>query len=368
MRNGSGPRSSACFSIPPRERAHTAKSGPGDGEPAVEVRLHPDAPTGIAPGARAVEDRRAHPDGVIGGHHPAVLERTDRIELEALEARRQAASPFRGGTAKQQRHSVSCRLTHESRIGAPIGASSEEPRVAPPRHSYRRSGLPGRRFAALLVGILLLFLQPSALLAHTPTSHWTCYEGGGGSPGLCFFHLNNAFAYYHYQSEVPTGPRDAIHRGTHTIMDDHALQLTETASATNHVHWDTFCQVACMVEKSRNTAAQHITGFDVHFDPGAGPASGWNQNTSLGHGAFTTLDLWSVAGHEWGHAVGMGHSSSAFGHDCTSKTTVNNAWATMTQGQCLIGGHTEQRTINNDDFTGRCQIYDHSHGYACSGD
>lgn len=211
----------------------------------------------------------------------------------------------------------------------------------------------------LVTGVPALPAAPAA--AHTPTSHWTCWLGGGGSGGLCFYHWPFAERRWHFMSNVPSNARDAIHKGSHTVTDGHALQAIQDSNAPNHVHWDSVCVVACVTGwVSENGSAQHILGFQIHFDSGWN----WNRNTSLSHGQFTGLDLWMVAAHEWGHAVGMGHSTTGFGHDCTSSSTWGT-FATLAQGDCLIGGHTEQRTLDSHDRTGRCEIYSHAHGYAC---
>jgi hypothetical protein len=217
--------------------------------------------------------------------------------------------------------------------------------------------------ARVLIAVSCLAVMlgsPSDAAAHEPTSHWTCFQGGGGFDGRCWFHWPNATRTWHFLGEVPSGPRGPIHNGSHTITDGHALEAVEDGAAPNHVHWDTRCGVACVVGYETGTG-QHILGFQIHFDS----SRSWNTNTSLGHGDFTRLDLWMVAAHEWGHTVGLGHSTRAFGHDCTGRNNVNTDWATMTQGDCLIGGHTEQRSLQEADRTGRCQVYSHAHEYAC---
>lgn len=220
------------------------------------------------------------------------------------------------------------------------------------------------RAAAVVLGSVLSVSLATPALAHTPTDHWTCFLGGYDNPGRCFYHLANASTAYHYASNVPSSARTAIHAGNHTIIDDHPLSAVEDPDSFNHILWSSNCDVACLDRWTTVSSGEHITGFDLNFDPSVS----WNTNTSLGHGAFSTLDLWSVAAHEWGHAVGMGHSETGLGHDCQEPSVVNTNLATMTQGACITGGHTERRTLHEDDFLGRCQIYSHAHGYACSGD
>lgn len=198
--------------------------------------------------------------------------------------------------------------------------------------------------------------------AHEPTHHWTCHLGGGGNDGKCYYHWPNAERGWHYLSEVPSHARTAIHEGAHSITDGHALTARHDSSAPSHIHWDSFCTGACVTNFSEDDGAEHILSFAIHFDSGWS----WNTDTSLGHGGFSTPDLWNVAAHEWGHAVGLGHSDVGAGHECDSSNDVDSGWATLTEwSSCVADGHTEQRNLHDADYTGRCQVYSHAHGWSC---
>lgn len=204
-------------------------------------------------------------------------------------------------------------------------------------------------------------LPIAPVAAHEPDDTWSCHGGEPTSPGDCYRHWPDANRDWHFTDGPPDAVKAAILRGRDEIVSGHTLTAPRNPS-DNKVHWDTSCQVAC-VTRFEYEPVDHIVGFQIHFQSGLG----WNTLANSSHGSFVNLDLWAVAVHEWGHAAGLGHSSTGAGHDCTGSSNVNTNFATMTQGRagCLNNGHTEQRSLHQHDLFGRCQVYNHAHGYGC---
>jgi hypothetical protein len=152
----------------------------------------------------------------------------------------------------------------------------------------------------------------------------------------------------------------------------HQLNAPENSASPNHVYWEdtslsSSCgwAVACMNGLAYRDTNQHILMFELRFDS----TYTWNMNPFVGHGSFTGLDFPSVAVHEWGHTMGIGHSLLGAQHDCGTATASNidQDWATMTQGigGCHFNGHLEQRDLHAVDVEARCHIYEHAHNYPC---
>ncbi len=70
--------------------------------------------------------------------------------------------------------------------------------------------------------------------------------------------------------------------------------------------------------------------------------SNWNWNCGPGSTPFNQIDLESVACHEFGHVLGLGHSS--------------NSGATMYYA--ISFGDDSKRTLHQDDQNGLCFLYD----------
>ncbi len=222
------------------------------------------------------------------------------------------------------------------------------------------------RWATILftVGLVGGVLSAEPAAAHTSDGTWTCSGGDPvttpGDDGDCWRHWPNASRSWHFSgSGISSAERQVLRLGRDQWTNGHVLSAPENSSAPSHVANNASCYVACATVTPGSNS--HIVRFTLNFDSG----TTFNLAFSSSHGWATNLDLRSVITHEWGHAVGLGHSTRGYGHDCTSSSTVGT-FATMAQGDCLNPGHQEQRTIDNRDVYGRCQIYSHAHlGWGC---
>ena len=219
---------------------------------------------------------------------------------------------------------------------------------------------------ATLVAALWSF-QPSAM-AHNPPANndWNCFADTNAN---CWYHWPNATRGWHFSGTVPTDVRNNVRGARNTITAGHVLSAPEDGSAPSHVYWrGTVCNVACMIPVTLDGPNDHILTFELNFDDNLSPLPvDWWFYPFIAHGYMDDLDFLQVSTHEFGHAAGLGHSQRDAGHDCEVATTTNedNNWATMTQGVCLLGGHLEQRTLHQVDIDGRCDIYNHAHGWSC---
>lgn len=68
----------------------------------------------------------------------------------------------------------------------------------------------------------------------------------------------------------------------------------------------------------------------------------WNWNCGPGSSTFTQFDLQGVATHEFGHVLGLGHSSVS----------------TATMYYAVGYGDDSRRTLHQDDMDGLCSLYD----------
>lgn len=194
---------------------------------------------------------------------------------------------------------------------------------------------------------------PSLAQAHYPSKHgyrWTCLSGDDGFNGRCYYHHANADAVWAFAQLPSANPEAAIRQGAADWDGTFSHEFNYVYGAGSvTVYWDgddpcgnasfAGCAVVTYV-----IADQHIVESETWIELESD--IGWNATIS-GTVAPNQLDLWSGAAHEFGHVVGVGHST--------------NSYATMYP--VLSVGDGSHRVLHTDDRTGRCQVYGHAHGY-----
>lgn len=84
----------------------------------------------------------------------------------------------------------------------------------------------------------------------------------------------------------------------------------------------------------------NVIQFSLAIDPDAGGASWY---TGTGDAPSDTVDLWSVAAHEFGHVTGF------YGHFSESSSVCDNNSSRHTMCSPIYGGTERQRTLNTHD-------------------
>ncbi len=194
----------------------------------------------------------------------------------------------------------------------------------------------------VLAAILTSLALPiGTATAHTPSEVgyvWTCSKGKGEQAfgGYCYRHHSYANARIHlvnqaswssaWQTAVATGYQAWDKTNGHQF--DYIVQSTNTSSNSDVSVVTTACGVSSYAGCAVVIASgQHIVEKDSYVQ---------FKNA-------TTVNKANLAIHEFGHLLGLGHSS-------------NSSAVMWWQG----GSRT---SLHLDDRNGRCNIYGHSHGW-----
>ena len=217
----------------------------------------------------------------------------------------------------------------------------------------RKAAVAGR--ASLLVGMLFVVVAWAGVaLAHAPNNagyDYTCATGEGEEhySGLCYKHHTNANAKWEFSSGFPSAYELNVKYGASRWDKTYGHQfdyiLDTGAGDYTDVVWTSSpscssAAIGCVTLKySGDHILEGITG--MYF------RSTTNWYNGVGTPGSGQYDLRSVATHEFGHLLGLGHSATQT--------------ATMVSG--IDPGTTFKRTLHPDDRLGRCEVYGHSHSY-----
>lgn len=193
---------------------------------------------------------------------------------------------------------------------------------------------------AISVALTILIFESSAQ-AHDPEDWnpayaWTCRSGTSSSNGYCFDHHSNANAnWYRWWSPNPINQAawvSATNSGASTWESGHTFNYVYTSSGSTSFVYT-------------------VAGNPCGNPSWAGCAHTWASGGHISEGSSyiefresTSVNKTDLATHEFGHLLGMGHSSQ-------SSATM---WKSVHSGADSLSSH---------DTSGRSQIYGHSHGW-----
>lgn len=236
------------------------------------------------------------------------------------------------------------RPVHRGRANQP---TSRSPHLVGAKKTARWAGMS-------MLSALLLIALPSPAFAHLPSAvsfTYTCTGGEGTSStnGVCWVRHSNANADWFPYGSPPT---DVVARWRNGAAawdqtNGHQFNYVErNDSSSSPAYW--FPGDPC--GNSNFVACAYITYsnyFIVENSSYTEFESDLYWYTGTGAPFPGQIDLWSLASHEFGHLVGLGHSAN-------SSQTMYGTIATAS---------THARSLEAGDRLGRCEIYGHSDGY-----
>lgn len=195
----------------------------------------------------------------------------------------------------------------------------------------------------LISSFTIVLLAPARTVeAHPPSSFgytWTCLTGVGSQsqPGDCYRHKTSAYDTWYY---IPPGDPEGFPHSKRAAANLGVGVWDQTNGHPFNFNYD-----------NPDGFPVGWVGFQIC---GSSAPVGCHYHAALANDHFsttririrnTTSNVSGIAAHEFGHAVGLGHSESNFN----------------------VMGAPDQANLGSGDREGRCQIYGHTgHGWGSS--
>ncbi len=151
-------------------------------------------------------------------------------------------------------------------------------------------------------------------------------------------------ATYTYSYYLPQAFQNGTDRGAYrwTKVKRSSWVWIKNATSLNWIHYGNIDGRGGILGQTFRYG-NPITNFTITYDR----SENWYTGADIP--ASNQVDLESIAAHEFGHALGLGHTQSTY---CTG---AHNTWATMC-GAYLLGAITP-RTLEDDDKNGVSALY-----------